>query len=89
MSFEGQLSGETMQKQESGKSNLELPFSRISAAHLMCGKDRKSLAALVLMAAFTGTVASAQQVNDSKPEHPVTPCGIRPEVPDGSARRRK
>jgi hypothetical protein len=68
MSYEERLAGEIMQKQESGKSNLEFPAFRITAANSMSRKHRKSPVALSLMAAFLLAVASAQESKTGKPE---------------------
>ncbi len=61
-----------MQKQESGKSNLEFPASRFNAANSMSRKHRKSLISLSLIAAFLLTAASAQESKNSKPEQATT-----------------
>ena len=61
-----------MQKQESGKSNLEFPASRFSAANSVSRKRRKSLISLSLIAAFLLTAASAQESKNSKPEQETT-----------------
>lgn len=61
-----------MQEQESGKSNLEFPASRFSAANSMTRKHRKSLISLSLIAAFFLTAASAQESKNSQPEQATT-----------------
>jgi hypothetical protein len=68
MSYEERLSGEIMQKQESGKNNSEFPASRLDAGLSVSRKHRKSLILLSLTAVFLLAAASAQQTNNSKPE---------------------
>lgn len=63
-----------MQKHESGKCNLEFPILQIGVAHSMSGKAWRMLAVFSLMAVFMGIAASAQAVNDSKPEQTTTPA---------------
>jgi non-heme chloroperoxidase len=72
MSYEERLAGEIVQKQESGKRNLEFPAFRFSTANSMSRKHRKSLISLSLIAAFLLTAASAQESKNSKPEQATT-----------------
>jgi hypothetical protein len=57
-----------MQKNESGKNNLELPRLRVTGPNPMNRKRRKSIIALWLMAVFLFTSAGAQETDKSKPE---------------------
>jgi len=63
-----------MQKQESGKSNRELPALGITGATSMRRKHRNSLIALALIVACSLSLASAQETNKSKPEQASTPA---------------
>jgi acetyl esterase/lipase len=74
MSYEGRIAGGIMQKQEPGKSNLELPAFRAAGANSMSRKHRKSLIALALIAACSLSLATAQETNKSKPEQASTPA---------------
>jgi hypothetical protein len=66
--------GETMQKNESGKSNVEVPDLRVTGSNPMSRKHWKSFIALCLMAAsLFFTSANAQETtNKSKPEQSPT-----------------
>jgi hypothetical protein len=57
-----------MQKQEPGKSNLELPAFRVAGANSPGRKHRKCFIAVSLIAVFLFTSAGAQGANKSKPE---------------------
>jgi Alpha/beta hydrolase family len=57
-----------MQKQKPGKSNSKSSALRVTGAHSMSRKHRKSFIALWLIAACLFTSASAQETNKSKPE---------------------
>jgi acetyl esterase/lipase/quercetin dioxygenase-like cupin family protein len=63
-----------MQKQGSGKRNLEFWACRFSAVSPMSRKQRMSLTSFSLIAAFLLTAASAQESNTSTPEQPTTPA---------------
>ena len=63
-----------MQKQESGKRNLEFWACRFSAVNSMSRKRRMTLTSFSLIAAFLLTAASAQESNNSKPEQATTPA---------------
>ncbi len=63
-----------MQKQESGKRNLEFWACMFSAVNSMSRKRRMTLTSFSLIAAFLLTAASAQESNNSKPEQATTPA---------------
>ena len=68
-----------MQKQEPGKSNLELLNLGVTRTNSPSRKHRKSLIALSLIAASLFTSASAQETNNSKPEQ-APPSAIATKV---------
>jgi acetyl esterase/lipase len=79
-----------MPTKESEKSNLELPAFRVAGANSMSRKQRTSLIALALIAAFSLSLANAQETNKSKPERASTPAitkkviNLWPDVAPGS-----
>jgi len=68
------LEGEiTLQEQESGSSNLEWAALRVHIADSIRRKHRASLIALVLMAAFSLSLATAQENSNSNRSSPAIP----------------
>jgi hypothetical protein len=74
------LEGEIiLQKQESGNSNLECAARRVNVADSIRRKHRESLIALVLMAAFSLSSATAQENSNSNHQAAATPA-VAPRV---------
>ena len=74
------LEGEIiLQKQESGSSSLECAARSLNVADSTRSKHRKFLIALVLMAAFSLSFATAQENSNSNPQAAATPA-VAPNV---------
>jgi acetyl esterase/lipase/quercetin dioxygenase-like cupin family protein len=71
--------GIILQKLESASGNLECAARRVNVADSIRRKHRKSLVALVLMAAFSLSLATAQENINSNPQAPTTPA-VAPKV---------
>jgi hypothetical protein len=68
MNRKGRIAGEPMREQQSEKSNLESRIFRTKLANSPGSKHRESFIAVLLMAVFLLTSATAQDTNKSKPE---------------------